>query len=49
MTDNQRSIYLLLCMAGRTQEAEEYRMKCEANEAAKTVPSPEKPLEEDAK
>lgn len=27
MTDEQRSFYLLLCMAGRTQEATEYREK----------------------
>lgn len=38
MTDNQREIYMLLCMAGRTQEAEEYKVKCEAKETAKAAP-----------
>lgn len=29
MTDNQLSIYLLLCMAGREGEAIAYKEKCE--------------------
>lgn len=49
MTDNQRRIYLLFCMAGRTQEAEAYKAGCEAKKAAKAVRSPDKPVEEDAK
>lgn len=49
MTDNQRKIFMLFCMSGRTQEAEEYKAECEAKEAAKAVPSPDKPLEEDGK
>lgn len=32
MTDEQRSFYLLLCMAGRTQEATEYRENIEKQE-----------------
>ena len=46
MTENQRGIYLMLCMAGRTQEAEEYRAKCEAAEAAETASRPDGPVEE---
>lgn len=49
MTDNQRKIYMLFCMSGRTQEAEEYKAECEMKEAAKVVLSPDKPLEEDSK
>lgn len=35
MTDFQRSIYMMMCMAGRENEAEEYRKKCEAEAAEK--------------
>lgn len=30
MTDFQRSVYMMMCMAGRENEAEEYRKKCES-------------------
>ena len=29
MTENQRAIYILLCMTGRVNEATEYRKRCE--------------------
>lgn len=41
MTEKQRGIYLLFCMAGRTSEAEEYKAECEAKAAeAKLKPGP---------
>ena len=49
MTENQRGIYLMLCMAGRTQEAEEYRAKCEDAEEEETVLRPDGPVEENTK
>lgn len=51
MTDPQRRIYLLFCMAGRTEEAEEYRAQCEAKAAnAQSAPPPDDPKEtEDTK
>jgi hypothetical protein len=29
MTEQQREVYLLLCMSGRNGEAEQYKAKCE--------------------
>ena len=29
MTEQQREVYMLLCMTGRNGEAEQYRLKCE--------------------
>lgn len=29
MTEQERGIYLLFCMTGRNEEAEEYRKRCE--------------------
>lgn len=32
MTDNQREVYMLLLLAGREQEALQYREKCNSKE-----------------
>lgn len=35
MTDFQRNVYVMMCMAGRENEAEQYRKKCESEAAEK--------------
>lgn len=35
MTNRETEIYMLLCMAGRPQEAVEYRARCEKNRMEK--------------
>jgi len=41
MTDFQRDVYILLCICGRSREAEEYRLKCEADSTDEPVPKDE--------
>lgn len=35
MTNEQQEVYMLLSMSGRVEEAEAYRVKCEAEEQKK--------------
>ena len=41
MTEQQRGVYMLLCITGQFKEAEEYRLKCNSESDSTDEPSPE--------
>ena len=40
MTDFERDVYILLCICGRSKEAEEYRLKCESSSKSDSTDEP---------